>query len=239
MQPDRVLRGVSRWRHFKPQPAVALCNLNFSFIHAAPFAPPPLPSHLPHALLLFCFCFFPLFTVRNGASPPYSNSTQPGGSLGATVQIRARLATACNSLKFNVIFRSPMGTPFACRTAVTNRCNLFIMSCVMLLVHWRFLHWWRVALTHSGRGPRDGSVEVKRGFDGGSVMDLLRAAEEAPPLREEVSAHPVWASVTQSSFILWKMLYTCDKKVSVIFQRLREMEDWSILSINTATTNLS
>lgn len=44
-----------------------------------------------------------------------------------TVQIMGRLATACNLLKFKVIFCSPMGMPFACCTAVTNRCNLLIM----------------------------------------------------------------------------------------------------------------
>lgn len=38
-----------------------------------------------------------------------------------------RLTTACNLLKFKMIFRSPMGMPFACSTAVTNRCNLSIM----------------------------------------------------------------------------------------------------------------
>lgn len=171
----------------------------------------PRPHFPPVCHMHYYFVFvFSLYTVRNGASP-HSNSTQPGGSLGATVQIRARLATACNSLKFNVIFRSPMGTPFACRTAVTNRCNLFIMSPCYALVHGRFCSdggWlWRTAAA----AP---VMEVKRGFDEGSVLDLLRATEEASPhptLPEGVSTHPVGASATQCGFILRKMAYKCDK----------------------------
>lgn len=38
-----------------------------------------------------------------------------------------RHATTRNLLKFKMIFCSPMGMPFACSTAVTNRCNLPIM----------------------------------------------------------------------------------------------------------------
>lgn len=117
-------------------------NVNSSFIRAAQF--PPASAYIPICRMDYYFVFvFSLFTVKNVPPPPFPytppfNSTQPGGSLGATVQIRVRLATACNSLKFNVIFRSPMGTPFACRTAVTNRCNLFIMSPCYALVHGRF-----------------------------------------------------------------------------------------------------
>lgn len=52
-----------------------------------------------------------------------------------TVQIMGRLATACNLLKFKVIFCSPMGMPFVCCTAVTNRCNLLIMCLHYALLH--------------------------------------------------------------------------------------------------------
>lgn len=45
-----------------------------------------------------------------------------------SLQIMGRLATVCNLLKFKMIFCSPMGMPFACSTAVTNRCNLLIMG---------------------------------------------------------------------------------------------------------------
>lgn len=142
----------------------------------------PASAYIPICRVHYHFVFvFSLFTVRNGAAP-HSNSTRPGGSLGATVQIRARLATACNSLKFNVIFRSPMGTPFACHTAVTNRCNLFIMSPCCVLVRGRFCSdggWlWRTAAA----AP---VMEVRRGFDRGSVLESLGPAAEAPPSQKE------------------------------------------------------
>lgn len=141
--------------------------------HHLPRLPPSLP---PLCRMHYCFVFVFFFVYCEEWCLPHSNCTQPGGSLGATVQIRARLATACNLLKFNVIFRSPMGTPFACRTAVTNRCNLFIMCPRYALLHGRFRSqggWlWRAAAAAA-------VMEVV------GVLELLGAAEEAPPHQQE------------------------------------------------------
>lgn len=144
-----------------------------------PHHPRPPPSLPPRCRMHYCFVFVFFFVYCEEWRLPHSNCTQPGGSLGATVQIRARLATACNLLKFNVIFRSPMGTPFACRTAVTNRCNLLIMCPRYALLHGHFR-------SHGGWLWRAAAAAVAAaGMEVVGVLELLRAAEEAPPHQQE------------------------------------------------------
>lgn len=104
-------------RQLKLQPTIALCDVNFSFIR--PLSTSPL-----------CLLW--------GIVPPPTLIASSLTAAWGTVQIMGRLATACNLLKFKVIFCSPMGTPFACCTAVTNRCNLFIMCPRYALLHMRF-----------------------------------------------------------------------------------------------------
>lgn len=54
----------------------------------------------------------------------------------------ARLTAACNLLKFKAIFWSPMGMPFACSSAATNRCNLPIMCLYYDLLYTGAAIWW-------------------------------------------------------------------------------------------------
>lgn len=51
------------------------------------------------------------------------------------MRIMEWLSTACNLLKFKMIFWSPVGSRFVSSTAVTNRCNLLIMVPVKCVIY--------------------------------------------------------------------------------------------------------
>lgn len=91
-------------------------SLRYSLLFHQSFHPPP--------PFVYCVESYPLPLIASRLM-----------AASGTVQITGRLAIACNLLKFKVIFCSPMGTPFACCTAVTNRCNLLMMCLYYASLH--------------------------------------------------------------------------------------------------------